>query len=176
MVIWCNLNFFFHCFYIGLFCLEKLDTMFFWPQKQRRLGNMFKSKLIAPPHRHPPLPPPLLFFLFCCAALKRERYVLISCSFQEKYIPECSFHVCHIIGEKVFPPRNWQAARPPNPAAPDTCAVCREQPAQSTQTSWIWTCGQPAFSFLFGKTWVQLTVLSCTNHGVIGPSCFECSG
>lgn len=35
---------------------------------------------------------------------KRERYVLISHSFQEKYIPERSFHVCHITKEKVSPP------------------------------------------------------------------------
>lgn len=36
---------------------------------------------------------------------ERERYVLILRSFQEKYIPERSFHVCHIMEEKVSPCR-----------------------------------------------------------------------
>lgn len=109
--------------------------MFSWPPKARRLCNTFKSKLIipprAPPPRPPPSPPPLFF---CCAALKRERYVLISHSFQEKYIPERSFHVCHITEEKVFPPElAGGQPSPPNGPGHVHAAQVGEQPAQFTQ-------------------------------------------
>lgn len=51
----------------------------------------------------------------CFSALQLwESYVLISFSFQEKYIPERCFHVCHIMEEKVFSLQTWQAARSPN--------------------------------------------------------------
>lgn len=43
----------------------------------------------------------LLLFL-CSAALREQHYVLIWSSFQEKYIPERCFHVCHIMKEQVF--------------------------------------------------------------------------
>lgn len=41
---------------------------------------------------------------YCFPALQPwESYVLILLSFQEKYIPQCCFHVCHIMEEKVSP-------------------------------------------------------------------------
>lgn len=60
--------------------------------------------------------------------------MLISHSFQEKYIPERSFHVCHIMEEKVFPPElaGGQASQPNGPGHVHAAQV-GEQPARFTQ-------------------------------------------
>ncbi len=92
----------------------------FW--RARRLGNTSKSKLSCLIS----LPQPL----FSCSAVLRERerererasYVLILRSFQEKYIPEGCFHVCHITEEKVSPCRPGSPpASSPKPNNPATC-------------------------------------------------------
>lgn len=62
-------------------------------------------------------PPPLFFHSAAPREREgvggRERCVLILLSFQEKYIPEHSFHVCHIMEEKVSPCRpGRQPAQP----------------------------------------------------------------
>lgn len=48
---------------------------------------------------------PTIVFVLCSSerARERESYVLILRSFQEKYIPERCFHVCHIMEEKFSP-------------------------------------------------------------------------
>lgn len=55
-------------------------------------------------HAHVNSPPPPHRPAIVVQLRKRERYVLISRFLQEKYIPEGSFHVCHITEENVSPP------------------------------------------------------------------------
>lgn len=100
--------------HIPFFCLKSIyiwlvllswDIVFFLAWKGRWLGNTFKSKPICL------ISLPLLLFS-CSAARRKLQYVLILRSFQEKYIPEHCFHVCHIMAEKVSP--CWQAASSPS--------------------------------------------------------------
>lgn len=60
--------------------------------------------------------------------------MLISHSFQEKYIPDRSFHVCHITEENVFPPE-LAGGQPSHPNGPGHvhAAQVGEQPAHFTQ-------------------------------------------
>lgn len=99
--------------------------MFSWPQKQRRLGNMFKSKLIAPPPTVTTATT-TVFFVFVLLCSPEEAALCANLPVFPRKIHSWMFLSClsHYGGES-FPPRNWQAARPPSPAAPDTCAVSR---------------------------------------------------
>lgn len=91
---------------------HSLDILFSWPLENKTIGQyvQVKTHLLNPPRE---------------SESEREGwcvlgggYVLILHLFQEKYIPERSFHVCHIMQEKVSPCR---------PARP---------PALSNQTTW----------------------------------------
>lgn len=113
---------------------------------------------------------------------KRERYVLISHSFQEKYIPERSFHVCHITKEKVSPPRSWQAARPPRHTAQTRARGTGWGTACSLHSARIfahvYNSPQSFFLSLFlgnhtpaERTWrckkdMRTCSVTCVNHGV----------
>lgn len=105
-----NQNFCFNSIYIWP-VLHSLDIMFFWPWKARRLGNMFKSKLIN-------LPPPLFF---CSAALRereRERALCANLTLFPRKIHSWTLLSClsHYGGES-FSLQTWQAASSPNQTA-----------------------------------------------------------
>lgn len=75
--------------FIGHSVLLVLESRTIWQQAQVQTYSSHQ------------LTPTIVFLL----SVLSESYVLILRSFQEKYIPERCFHVCHIMKEKVFPCR-----------------------------------------------------------------------